>query len=156
MLVSPSYSIKIVVIYRFFNKDLCSVSQSLLQRWKRHSKDSLSSEFGPITVLSALATIMTSLDFRKMMKEAKAKANKHVAEPETTDDAMKLSEPLVSSEAPQDWVVERFDYNMQEEIERFHEIYAKWQVGNIDHVYYMPNFVSEEEEATLLSNVRNP
>ena len=52
------------------------------------------------------------------------------------------------------YLVERFEYNMEEEIAKFHALFAKWSVGNVEHVYYIPDFVTEEEEQALLSKVR--
>jgi len=50
--------------------------------------------------------------------------------------------------------IESFQYDLQNETEAFHALFQKWAVGSVDYVYYIPDFVTEEEEAELLSKVR--
>lgn len=100
---------------------------------------------------------MTSLNFREMMKEARKKAiSPNVVKDEPNEASMGLEKEISKDTALEDdkFVVSRYEYDMEKEIEEFHLRYSKWAVGKIEHVYYIPNFISEEEEADLLSNVR--
>lgn len=53
-----------------------------------------------------------------------------------------------------DYRLETFKYDMQKETDAFHALYRQWYVGSVDYVYYIPDFVTQEEEAELLSDVR--
>lgn len=101
---------------------------------------------------------MTSIDYRDMMKKARANAKGQskatTAELEPTMD-MGTPTNQNANEGDLNYVVESYKYDMEEEIASFHSLFAQWKVGSIDHVYYIPNFVTEEEEQLLLSNVRN-
>lgn len=92
------------------------------------------------------------------MKKARASAKaKPLAMPSEDEPKMDLGmvEPKYAADVGQDYVVESYQYDMEQEIEAFHAIFEKWKVGTVDHAYYMPNFVTEEEESALLSNVRH-
>jgi hypothetical protein len=92
-----------------------------------------------------------------MMKEAREKAmakastSSPAAEPQEADVMAALSGNAVDDSR---YILERFEYDMDQEIARFHDIFSKWSVGSFEHVYYIPDFVTEEEERILLSNVR--
>ena len=91
------------------------------------------------------------------MKEARKKANnQHTVEDEPKEASTAYEKEISKDIALEDdkFVVSRYEYDMEKEIEDFHLRYSKWAVGKIEHVYYIPNFISEEEEADLLSNVR--
>lgn len=100
---------------------------------------------------------MTSIDFREMMKKARAEAKSRPtnvqAEMELTKE-IKMTDTQKDAEGANNYTLESFHYNMEEEIASFHSMFEKWKVGSIDHVYYIPNFITEEEESFLLSNVR--
>lgn len=99
---------------------------------------------------------MTSLNFGQMMKEARKNASNSAKSPKVADEAGLASELQNSLSTPVDrvdYVIDRFEYDMSEEIEAFHQKFSEWAVGSVEHVYYIPNFVTIEEEAQLLSHV---
>jgi hypothetical protein len=100
---------------------------------------------------------MTSINYRDMMKEARKKAmakssiNEDVAEPSMEAE---IQRPAETATYDANYALDIFEYDIEKEISAFHSIFAKWQVSSINHVYYIPDFVSVEEETELLSNVR--
>lgn len=91
------------------------------------------------------------------MKQARAKAQqpKEVVE---DDPEMQMGEQKAQKKTDgatdNNYVVEYYNYDMDKEIAAFHSIFSKWSVGGIEHVYYIPDFVTAEEEDALLLNVR--
>lgn len=115
--------------------------------------------FRIIRSFTFLPANMTSIDYRSMMKKARANAKGQsgatTSELDPTMDMETSATQKASGEAS-NYVVESYAYDTEEEIASFHSLFAQWKVGSVEHVYYIPNFVTEEEETFLLSNVRQP
>ncbi|KAL6074263.1 AlkB 6 [Balamuthia mandrillaris] len=123
---------------------------------------------------------MSLLDFEALWREAKQQqrrsARRSPPQPHTTaPDAISSShegrkptkqeesvhEAEAEAEAECDWeVMENFPASVypldKEETEGRNDSLARWRIGEevaLDRMYYVPSFVSEEEEAALLRNI---
>ncbi len=106
---------------------------------------------------------MTSIDFRNMLKQAKKeKANARHATDSLSQASKKPQENTMdlasvspaSSVSSAQYRVDTYQYNLDNEVSRFHEMFSEFAVGDIPYVYYRPDYVDEATDALLLQKVR--